>query len=242
MTGEPSGRSLQSLSQAPRVLVVGTDLLAEALTRALATCGLDTRQVGPKERDLRRAFDWRPRLALLDMQILAGGGGTKLVSRFRQRGVGVCVLDGECQAQEVEAWLEAGVSAMIDKNSPLGLLVRIIGPILDDAPGEPQGAWASEPPLPSPHLAPAVPSSTPHPEVRDDQCGVFAILTEREGHVLAELMDGHCAEEIANAGGVSISTVRSQIKSILQKLGVSSQLAAVALARRAGWSAGPAVR
>jgi len=61
-------------------------------------------------------------------------------------------------------------------------------------------------------------------------------LTEREQSVLAELMEGHCAEEIAKAAFVSISTVRSQIKAILQKLGVNSQLAAVALTRRAGWS------
>jgi DNA-binding CsgD family transcriptional regulator len=53
---------------------------------------------------------------------------------------------------------------------------------------------------------------------------------------LGELMEGHCAEEIANAAFVSISTVRSQIKAILHKLGVNSQLAAVALARRNGWS------
>jgi DNA-binding NarL/FixJ family response regulator len=64
----------------------------------------------------------------------------------------------------------------------------------------------------------------------------FAVLTEREQFVLAELIEGHCAEEIASDAVVSISTVRSHIKSILQKLGVSSQLAAVALARRAGWS------
>jgi DNA-binding CsgD family transcriptional regulator len=38
---------------------------------------------------------------------------------------------------------------------------------------------------------------------------------------------------------VSISTVRSQIKSILQKLGVNSQLAAVAMARQAGWGGDP---
>ena len=62
----------------------------------------------------------------------------------------------------------------------------------------------------------------------------FPVLTEREQVVLAELMEGHCADEIANAAFVSISTVRSQIKAILQKLGVNSQLAAVALARRAG--------
>ena len=61
-------------------------------------------------------------------------------------------------------------------------------------------------------------------------------LTEREQVVLAELIEGHCAEDIAKAAFVSISTVRSQIKAILQKLGVNSQLAAVAMARRAGWS------
>ena len=49
-------------------------------------------------------------------------------------------------------------------------------------------------------------------------------------------MEGHCAEDIAKAAFVSISTVRSQIKAILLKLGVNSQLAAVAMARRAGWS------
>ena len=63
----------------------------------------------------------------------------------------------------------------------------------------------------------------------------FADLTD-VSVVLAELVEGHCAEEIAQAEFVSISTVRSQIKAILQKLGVSSQLAAVALARRADWS------
>jgi DNA-binding CsgD family transcriptional regulator len=34
---------------------------------------------------------------------------------------------------------------------------------------------------------------------------------------------------------VSITTVRTQIASVLRKLGVGSQLAAVALARRVNW-------
>ena len=49
-------------------------------------------------------------------------------------------------------------------------------------------------------------------------------------------MDGRSAETIAVNCDVSISTVRSQIKSILQKLGVNSQLAAVALAQEAEWN------
>ena len=69
-----------------------------------------------------------------------------------------------------------------------------------------------------------------------ERLDLFATLTEREQVVLAELIEGHCAEDIAKGAFVSISTVRSQIKAILQKLGVNSQLAAVAMARRAGWS------
>jgi DNA-binding NarL/FixJ family response regulator len=48
-------------------------------------------------------------------------------------------------------------------------------------------------------------------------------------------MDGASAEEIAKSSFVSLATVRSQIRSILEKLGVHSQVAAVAMAHRAHW-------
>ena len=48
-------------------------------------------------------------------------------------------------------------------------------------------------------------------------------------------MEGANAEHIAARAFVSVSTVRSHIKAILWKLGVGSQLAAVAVAQRAGW-------
>ena len=41
--------------------------------------------------------------------------------------------------------------------------------------------------------------------------------------------------EIATSSVVSEATVRTQVKSILAKLQVSSQLAAVGLANHAGW-------
>ena len=61
-------------------------------------------------------------------------------------------------------------------------------------------------------------------------------LTDRERVVLSHLMDGLTAQEIADAEYVSICTVRSQITSILMKLGVRNQLAAVAYAHRACWA------
>ena len=63
----------------------------------------------------------------------------------------------------------------------------------------------------------------------------FEQLTMREREVLAALVDGLTAEEIAETHFVALTTVRSQIRAVLQKLGVRSQLAAVAYANRVGW-------
>lgn len=63
----------------------------------------------------------------------------------------------------------------------------------------------------------------------------FERLTIRERRVLAALVEGMSAEEIADAHFVALTTVRSQIRAVLQKLGVRSQLAAVAHANRVGW-------
>ena len=48
-------------------------------------------------------------------------------------------------------------------------------------------------------------------------------------------MDGSTVREIATTSVVSEATVRTQVKSILGKLEVSSQLAAVGLAHHVGW-------
>jgi DNA-binding NarL/FixJ family response regulator len=61
------------------------------------------------------------------------------------------------------------------------------------------------------------------------------LLTPREKQVLGALIEGHNVREIARIGVVSEATVRTQVKSILGKLEVSSQLAAVGLAHHVGW-------
>jgi DNA-binding NarL/FixJ family response regulator len=52
-----------------------------------------------------------------------------------------------------------------------------------------------------------------------------------------DLTRGLLAKEIADRSFVSISTVRSQIKSILAKLGVRSQVQAIAVATQSHWFA-----
>ena len=63
-------------------------------------------------------------------------------------------------------------------------------------------------------------------------------LTAREREVLDLLMVGRAADEIACHLVVSLPTVRTHIRSILHKLGVSSQLAAAAIARASGGGPG----
>jgi DNA-binding NarL/FixJ family response regulator len=65
----------------------------------------------------------------------------------------------------------------------------------------------------------------------------FDRLTLRESEVLGLVMQGHSVRDVARHSDTSEATVRTQVKSILAKLGVTSQLAAVALARDAGWGA-----
>jgi DNA-binding NarL/FixJ family response regulator len=61
------------------------------------------------------------------------------------------------------------------------------------------------------------------------------LLTVREREVLGHLMKGRAVREIAGLSVVSEATVRTQVKSILAKLEVSSQLAAVGMAHEIGW-------
>ena len=63
----------------------------------------------------------------------------------------------------------------------------------------------------------------------------FESLTPRERDVLALIVDGRPAAEIARRAAVALPTVRTQVRSILQKLEVNSQMAAAAMARNAGW-------
>ncbi len=72
---------------------------------------------------------------------------------------------------------------------------------------------------------------------QEDQRLRMGTLSPREHSVLALLHDGLSVREIAELTGVREGTVRSQVKAVLRKLGVSSQLAAVAQFQR--WSEQP---
>ena len=213
---------------AARILVAGGNLLAGALANALEAHGFSTRQVAPRVPEIERGIEWHPNLVILDVRSLDLTAGSALIGQLHRLGHHVCVIDEDRRRCSVER---------LDRRWNLG----------------PHRPWRATPATPShnrsapPERSPPTDGTKSSPSLaltraagrpQDTRLPHFADLTERESVVLAELMEGHRAEEIARAAFVSISTVRSQIKAILQKLGVSSQLAAVALARRADWSLG----
>ena len=208
-----------------RILVAGSDLLAGALASALQTYGFATRIVLPREPEIGYGIEWRPNLVLVGVRSLDVTSGFAIVGELSRSGLPFCVIDSANDGERENLWRVAGASAVIDRSEPFDELFRTITRLLR------RGRAADTEPRSSPPRALAVAERPPEFRLQP-----FAVLTDREQVVLAELIEGHCAEEIANAAYVSISTVRSQIKAILQKLGVNSQLAAVAQARRAGWS------
>jgi len=217
---------IEPLGIPARILVAGSGLLAGALASALTAYGFAARYIVPREPEIERGIEWQPNLVLVDVRCLDLTSGFAFVGELRRAGLRVCVIDTADDRDRQSAWKGAGASALIDGSEPLDQLFRTINRLLRNG----VTPHAIRRPPPSLTLAYGADASL-NPVLQP-----FTVLTEREQVVLAELMEGHCADAIANAAFVSISTVRSQIKAILQKLGVNSQLAAVALARRAGWS------
>lgn len=201
-------------------------MLAGALANALEVYGFGTRHVAPVEREIELGIEWHPNLVILDVRSLDLTAGSALIGKLIRRDLQVCVIEEADDVDRLNAWVAVGTSALIDGGEPLDQLLRTINRLLHSDSIE-QSEQKSSPSMALTQAA---------GRTQDTRLPHFADLTEREKVVLAELMEGHCAEEIAHASFVSISTIRSQIKAILQKLGVSSQLAAVALARRADWS------
>jgi len=218
---EPNGASLGAISA--RVLVVDDDLLvAQAFVFALVQQGFSARFVVPATlRHLQDAIAWKPHLALLDVNV-PEGGPVAFVELLRQSGIKIVVKGGNREHDQLLEYVRASSGVVLDSCVALDELVQMLRGLLLETPPPEIDSWSQSKPDVESRLTTRL---TP-----------FLILTPREQHVLAELTEGRTADAIAKSSWVALSTVRSQIKSILQKLGVNSQLAAVALGRQAGWT------
>lgn len=221
------------VSSATRVaLVEDHALLAEALLVSLSPEGFDVTSVplSPRPEGPDALVDsivkLRPQVVLLDLDLGAAGDGGALIQPLTRAGCRVVVLTAWPDPARWGACVAGGALTVLTKSTPLQVIVEVIQRVSQGLP---------------------VMSRTRREQLialwreartdDDDRRTRLDRLTPRESHVLGELLQGKRVREVAREAFVSEATVRTHVKSILAKLGVSSQLAAVALARDAGWGA-----
>ena len=209
-----------------RLLIVDYhELVAETLGNALSGAELDVATINPSHEDPALAFSQRVDFCLLDLdwghQVFSG---VSLIRGLVDAGAVVLILTGTMHEPLFGYCLELGAAGVISKQSSFSELVDVV-----------QRAIAGEPPNSDGDRYRWIMEAHKAREEHRRRLHPFDALTQSEGDVLVELLEGHTAAEIAELRTVAISTVRSHIRQILQKLGVNSQLAAVAMARDAGW-------
>lgn len=211
-----------------RVLVVEEHaLIATGLQAALTKHGWDVETTsGPPEWDvIEHALRYQPQCVLLDVHVGYGpGNGFDLIRPLVATGATVVMLTAERRRTILAECLEAGAAGWIRPSAGLADLDAMLSTVI--AGGQILGRTERSDLLE--HLRVERTNA-----LRDRER--FDALTPREARVLGALADGLTAEEIARQHFVALTTVRSQIRAILQKLGVRSQLAAVAVADAHRW-------
>lgn len=212
-----------------RVLIVEDHpILSESLATALRVAGIDEVQVHGDDLGADAVSEvadgFRATVVLLDLHLGDDRLGIPLIGPLAERGIAVLMLTASTDRILLAQCLEAGAAGLFNKAQPFDSLVALVR---DAAVGRTVLQPAARQEL----LA----------ELREERrnskeaFAPFATLTPRESDVLEALLAGRSADEIAHQEVVSVATVRSHIQAVLRKLGVNSQLAAVALAHRAGW-------
>lgn len=150
--------------------------------------------------------------------------GVALLGSLRRDGHRVVALVDAADPRQLGEAYATGVASVATKSGPLEELLDVVGRTL-------RGEATIE-------------DHDRAELVRRYEAGVglyaarVARLTRQERDLLAYLMEGRPVAEVAQIRCVSEGTVRTQMKAVLSKLEVSSQLAAVAVGWRAGHSPG----
>ncbi len=165
-------------------------------------------------------------VVLLDLDLGPLGTCVPVIPRLRELDCRVIVVTGSTARPQWGECIEAGATTVLSKAVSFTELMECVIDLLDDEAERRQTERLE-----------LLDSLRQHREQERRRLAPFEQLTVREHEVLLALTSGLSAEDIAASMYLSIATVRTHIRSILQKLGVNSQLAAVALAMRAGWHA-----
>ena len=202
-------------------------LVARMLTEALRSRGYDARHCRSTsdETVLGAIRSFAPTIALLDLDLGDDRMGTRFIPALRDAGTRVLMVTGTSDPMQLAECVEAGADGLLPKTGNIDELVDALERIADG------GSSISE----EQRSSLLAELARGRDEVRRRR-EAFEALTPREREVLRALMDGKQAQTIADETFTSIRTVRGHIERVLAKLGVNSQLAAVARANEVGWS------
>lgn len=210
----------------PVVIVDDHELFSTSLTYALRDLGIDARWIAVMHlRELAGQPVGGRALAVLDLDLGKDAHGRPVrgedwVTPLIERGWTVLIVTGVEDEQACAAAITAGAVGLVRKSDPFQELLSAVRDAAEGNPvmsGPERARWVAR------HEARAR---------RDGELAArLASLTASEREVLELLADGERAAEIARRLAVSLATVHTRIGSILAKLGVASQLEAVALLR-----------
>lgn len=207
-------------------------LFSEAVSLALAATGrsihrlpLETAGRSPA-RLLAATLRIRPDITLLDLDLGRHGDGHELIRPLSRSGVDVVVVTGHADEADWGGCLRHGARAVVPKHRPLTELIDLVSRL-----------EAGQPVLDPDEYIRLTALWQERLTEDDEHRRRLARLTPREREVLGELMGGRTIREIAGHDVVSEATVRTQVRTILHKLGVSTQIAAVGMAHRVSWRA-----
>jgi DNA-binding NarL/FixJ family response regulator len=212
------------------VLVDDHRLLAQSLALALGLEGVSCTvpDLGDPVALLAGIQADAPDLVLLDLDLGGAiGDGSTLVAPLVASGCRVLVVSASADRELVGRALERGAVGVVNKCVAFDALLDAVlaalrgQVVMDEADRH--------------RLLSEVRAGRAH---RAEITARFARLTAREAQVLSALSEGCSVSSIAARSFVSEATVRSQVRGVLTKLGVTSQLEAVALAHRSGWRDG----
>ena len=202
-------------------------VLADGLAMALQAEGLPAAVHVPQSPEgvFEAVRAREPRLVLLDLDLgMERGSGVDLVEPLRTLGPRVLVLTGSTDRIMHARCLEAGAVGVASKADPFDQLLDAI-----------RRAARGEPAMGRRRREELLEELRHDRAARSERLAPFERLTPKEASVLLALAEGRSADEIARSSYVSLPTVRTQIRGILVKLGVGSQLAAVGMAIDRGW-------
>jgi len=204
-------------------------LLAESLALVLQSAGMTVRVVADSAPGaVREAVEQgHPAAAIVAVGFGRGRRTEQVIGILCEHGIPPIVMTGGPDRLRLAECVAEGAVGIVDKSMDVATLIQMTRDVVESRSVLSRTErYALEDELRLHHAR------------RELSREPLERLTKREQQVLAELTTGHTAREIADGSFVSISTVRSQIKSILAKLGVSSQVQAVAMAAKGRWFSG----